>query len=138
MVVPYTSHLGQVALNEEALARARRLGNNVGKALKMPVSKVDYVGDEYWTCPLCHQKLLKVQGKLVECPICDVKGNIKLIGGEIKVIFSNEDLKKYRWGPDGLKRHREAMKMSDEIIRKKQAEIKEKIKKYEDYEPTSS
>jgi multimeric flavodoxin WrbA len=137
MVVPFTSHLGQVVLNDEALARARRLGNNVGKASKMPAAEVDYVGDERWTCPLCRQNLLKVSGKFVECPICDVRGNIQIKGDEINVIFSETDLQKYRWGPDGLKRHAQAMKMSDTIFKKRQTEIKDKLRKYENYEPSS-
>jgi multimeric flavodoxin WrbA len=135
MLLPFTSHLGQVVLNEAAIARARRLGINVGQALKMPGIEVPYAGDEHWTCPLCRQNLLKVRGKLVECPICDIRGRIEIKGDALKVIFTEEDLKTYRWGPEGLKLHQKAMKMSDVIFKEKQTEIKEKLKKYEAYNP---
>ena len=133
MVVTHTSYLGQVVLNDEAIARARRLGRNVGEAVNMPIVDVDYVGEEYWTCPLCYQNLLKVKGKQVECPICDVRGKIKIEGDEIKVVFSEEDLQTYRWGTQGLKRHGDILKVVNLVDEKAQAEIKEKAKKYESY-----
>ena len=139
MLLSYTSHLGQVVLNKEAIARARKLGENVGRAIKIPGNEVDYVGDEYWTCPICRQNLLRIRGKLVECPICDIKGRLEIKEGDIKVTFTEEDIQSYyRWGSEGLKRHGEAMKMSDDIFKEHQAEIKNLMVKYENYNPSSS
>ena len=136
MIVPFTSHLGQVVLNDKALERARKIGTNVGSAMKESDSIVEYHGDEYWACPMCHQNLLKVRGKYVECPICDIKGSIEVIGDEIRVNFTEEDLQQYRWGHESLSRHQKAMRMSDDIYRKHKTEIQEKMKKYEAYHPT--
>jgi hypothetical protein len=84
ILYPHTSLLGHVVLNDGAIARARKLGQNIGKAVQMPTEEVQYVGDEYWTCPICKQNLLKIRGKNVECPICDVRGKIEVKDDEIK------------------------------------------------------
>jgi multimeric flavodoxin WrbA len=136
MVLPFTSHLGQVVVDDKAIARARKLGLNIGQALKLPEDKVQYAGDDYWACPVCRQNLLQIRGKEVECPICAIKGKIEVKGGEIKAVFPANALKAYRWGPDGLKKHGADMKSSDVIFKEKQAEIKKRLKKYEAYNPT--
>jgi uncharacterized Zn finger protein (UPF0148 family) len=53
---------------------------------------VKYVGEEDWTCPICYQNLLKMPGKFVECPICDIKGTIEVKKGGIKVTFAEKDM----------------------------------------------
>jgi multimeric flavodoxin WrbA len=130
MLVEYIPRPGQVVLHEEALARARKLGHNVGEAMKMPIDKVKYVGDEEETCPLCHSNLLSVRGKEVECPICDIRGKIDTSGKKIKVIFSDEELQKTRWGPWGSKRHDNAIIEGHNIFNEKRDLIREKLEKY--------
>jgi multimeric flavodoxin WrbA len=116
MLLSYTSHLGQVVLNKKAIARARKLGKNVSRAIKTNGDAADYVGDEYWTCPICYQNLLKIRAKQVECPICDIKGKIEVQDDDIKITFAEEDIRlDYRWGEKGLERHAEGMKWSDDI-----------------------
>ena len=46
MSVIWTSRPDQVVLNDDAIARARKLGSNVGKAIKMPAGKMKYLGNE--------------------------------------------------------------------------------------------
>jgi hypothetical protein len=134
MLLSYTSHLGQVVLNKKAIARARKLGKNVSRAIKTNGDAADYVGDEYWTCPICYQNLLKIRGKQVECPICDIKGKIEVQDDDIKITFAEEDIRlDYRWGEKGLERHAEGMKWSDDIYKKHKAKIKNLMKKYENY-----
>jgi uncharacterized Zn finger protein (UPF0148 family) len=42
-------------------------------------------------CPACHSDLLTVtNGNLIECPICDINGNIKVDSDEIAVTFSEK------------------------------------------------
>jgi multimeric flavodoxin WrbA len=137
MVVTYHVGPGAVVLDEKSLARARRLGRSVGEALKLPAGELKYVGDEYWTCPICRQNLLKVRGKFVECPICDIQGTIQVKEGGIKVTFTEEGMRPYRWGPEGSKRHGEGTRKGHATYREKQAEIKEKLKKYEGQIPAT-
>ena len=90
--ISYYRTKSKVVSNEKAIARARKLGRNVVEALKMPANEVKYVGEEYWTCPICYQNLLKMPGKFVECPICDIKGTIEVKKGGIKVTFAEKDM----------------------------------------------
>jgi hypothetical protein len=132
MFLPFTATLGQVVLNKEAMARARKLGRNIGKAMKMPYDEVKYVGEamkvsdaevkylsetmempedyikrvvrEEDHCPICHSNLLQLRGKYVWCAVCDVKGNIKIVGDKITVTYDEEELKQVRGGAiDGAK-----------------------------------
>jgi len=74
--------------------------------------------------------LLKVQGKFVECPICDIKGNIGIKGDKIRIIFDEEQLQKSRWGEWGDKRHLAAIMRYHQEYEEKKQEIKERLQKY--------
>jgi multimeric flavodoxin WrbA len=138
LLVTHTSYRGIVVLDKETVARAHRLGINVAKAINMPPDQVKYLGDEYAACPICQQNLLRIRGSSVECPICDVRGKLEIKGDTIKVIFTEEDLKTYRWGSQGLERHSKILKTVNTVDPVKKAEIKEQVKKYADYKSYSS
>jgi uncharacterized Zn finger protein (UPF0148 family) len=133
MLFEYIGLSGVVVLHEDALARARKLGHNVGKAMKMPIEKVKYVGDEEETCPMCHSNLLSVRGKEVECPYCDIRGNIDTSGKKLKVIFSEEELKKTRFGPWGTKRHNDAIIEGRKIFNENRDLVRDKLEKYKNF-----
>jgi multimeric flavodoxin WrbA len=133
MLVEYVPRPGQVVLREEALARARKLGRNVGEAMKMPINKVKYVGDEEETCPVCHSNLISVRGKEVECPICDIRGKIDISGKKIKVIFEESELQKTRFSPWGTKRHDDAITKGHKIFDENRDLVREKLEKYRTY-----
>ncbi len=137
MLVTHTVRPGQAVLNDEAISRANKLGRNVVEALKLPENEVKYVGQEYATCPLCHQNLLKIRGKFVECPICDIQGNIEITDDGIKVTFPEDKFKTHHWGPEGLKRHSSIINESSRIYKERFAEVKEKLKKYEAHIPAT-
>ena len=161
MFLPFTASLGQVALNKEAMARARKVGLNVGKAMLMPYDKVDYVGDgmkisdaeikylgetmempeDYirWVleeedhCPICHSNLLQIRGRHVRCALCDVKGNIEIVNNKIKITYDEEELKKVRSGPFEQERHHYLVTHSMKLYTEKKDEIKKLTQKYMDY-----
>jgi multimeric flavodoxin WrbA len=133
MLVEYVTRPAQVLLREEALARAKKLGHNVGEAMKMPFEKVKYVGDEEEACPVCHQNLLSIRGKEVECPICDIRGTIDTSGKKLKVIFSDEQLQKQRFGPWGQKRHHDAITEHHKIFNENRDLVRERLEKYKDF-----
>lgn len=133
LLFPYTSFLGAVVLNDEAIARSHKLGKNVAEAVLLPPDQVKYLGDEYSVCPICRQNLLRINGSVVECPICDIQGKLEIQDGEIKVVFTEENLKSYRWGPQGLERHGKLMRTANTVSPEKRSEIQEKVKKYAEY-----
>jgi multimeric flavodoxin WrbA len=137
MLVTFTCYHGDVLLNDDAIARARRLGRNIGKAMSMPFNEVKYVGEEEETCPVCHSNLLTVRGKFVECPICDIKGSIELKGDKLTVTYTEEQLqRKIRSTPEFEDWHAERILQLRQKYEEHKLEIKEKMKKYKAYKPT--
>ena len=76
---------GQVLLDDDALQRARLLGENVVKAIRTPFESVQFMGDEKlgW-CPVCHSNVLSLGephwndgGFTIECPICHCGGDLE-------------------------------------------------------------
>jgi multimeric flavodoxin WrbA len=161
MFLPFTAALDQVVLNKGAMARARKLGRNVGRAMTMPSDKVKYVGEamkvsdaemkylsetmempeDYirWVmeeedrCPICHSDLLQLRGKYVRCAMCDVKGNITIVGDKITITYDEEELKKVRSGPIEGARHMHLIKHSMKLYSEKKEAIRELAQKYMEY-----
>jgi multimeric flavodoxin WrbA len=134
MLVPYIPRPGQVLLHDDAITRAGRIGHNVVEALNMPYSEVEFQsGEEAETCPLCHNNLLKVKGKFVECPICDIKGTIETRGRKVMVIFEEKALRKSRYGTWGTKRHDDAVAKGHKEYYDRKPDIDEKLKKYKSH-----
>lgn len=131
MLVTYEHGLAQVVLNDKAIRKARKLGINVAEALNKPSEEVKYLGDEPWICPICRQNLLRVRGKFVEYPICDIKGVPEITEDGLKVSFSEDALKEYRFSDEGHKRHIHGMQKGNDICMKKSDKIIKRVKKYE-------
>ncbi len=123
MLVNFEAPFGSVAVNDKLLERAKKLGRNVAEAMKMPIAKVEYLSEEPWACPICRQNLLIIRGDKVECSICDVRGTIEKKGGKLVVTFKDEDLKTYRWGPEGCKRHGRVIMEQNPAYKKNLPEI---------------
>lgn len=138
MLVTYVPSPGHVLLREEALARARSLGRNVGEAMNLPPDQVKYVGQEEEICPLCHSNLLQVRGKSVVCPICDIEGKLELGGDRVSVAFSEEQLQKSRWGVWGRKRHHDEIMQGHREWNERKQETTERAEKYKSYKPEVS
>lgn len=127
---------GHVVLNDEAMARARKLGRHVAEALSKPNKEAKWMGDEQGTCPVCHSNLLTVPKKNpVECAICGIRGEIKVEGDDITVTFSEEEQKRARLTIAGKLEHFHEIgnnyKMS--AGRDDLDQIPVRLKKYEGY-----
>ena len=136
MQVLGVSRWGHVVLNDEAVARARKLGHNVAQAMGKSEKEVRWMGDEPGTCPVCHSNLLTVTKKNpIECAICGIKGEIKVEGDDIFVTFSEEEQKKARLTVAGKVEHYHEIRDSFRIAaaRKDLDQIPERLKKYEGY-----
>ena len=135
MLVTHAVRPGQVVLNQEAITRARGLGHRVGGALKSPTNELKVVLEEDETCPLCHSNLLKVRGKLVECPICDIRGNIEIQEDRIRVVFDDNELEKSRWGAWRTGKHDDRITKGHREYEERKQEIEEKLGKYKAHKP---
>ncbi len=104
-----------------AVERAKQMGRNVAQALNMPIEEVKYVGEEAGVaCPQCHCNILVVPENLpyVGCPICWIRGTVKVDKGQMKVEWAMDDLKLQRFSSEGLKHH---MEYTSEIHRQRTA-----------------
>jgi len=136
MQVLGVSRWGHVVLNDEAMARARRLGRNVAEAMGKSEKEVRWMGDEPGTCPVCHSNLLTVPKKNpVECAICGIRGEIKVEGDDISVTFSEEEQKRARLTVAGKLEHYLEIRDNFRIAaaRKDLDQIPERLKNYEGY-----
>ena len=103
----------RVLVQEDYLARARRLGRNVAEAVLKPIEEVTFMGDEQPTaCPVCHCDVLQVPDRLpnVVCPVCDVHGVLTGQGENMKVVWNEEDAKYPRFSPRGVSVHLDEIK----------------------------
>lgn len=130
---------GQVLLDEEAIKRARRLGCNVAEAMNKPISEVKFMGDDPGMCPVCHSNLLLVKKTLpVECPICGIRGTLRVEGNEVTVIFEEGELKKSLLSLEGRAPHfTQEIPKNMEAYERRKDEIRKKVEKYKSYKSYS-
>ena len=106
----------QCLLDDELIARAHKLGENIIKAVKTPVEKRGWLGDEDmgW-CPNCHSNAL-VLGEPqwdglhypIECQVCGAGGNLeKTEDGKWKFVIQEDGLLKDRTTVEGRAKHLE-------------------------------
>jgi len=137
MQTNFVTRPGAVLMEDKYLKRARQLGQNVAKAMMMPIEEVKFVGEETEaSCPVCHCNVLKVPGKLsdVYCPVCWVHGTIYADGNQLKVKWNEEDAKHPRFSEQGIGTHLELIKnLHKKFFTEDQDKVKERIKKYTSY-----
>jgi len=88
-------------------------------------------------CAYCHSDLLKVDKEgNVYCPQCNVRADVEVENGKLKVRFTEQELEKSRWAPYGQKLHMDnigkghakAAKGADQIRENFTANYKELVK----------
>ena len=127
---------GHVVLNDEAMARARKLGRHVAEAMGKPNKEAKWMGDEEGTCPVCHSNLLTVPKKNpVECAICGIRGEIRVEGDEIIVTFSEEEQRRARLTIAGKLEHIHEIRENFRTAAQRDDlhQIPIRLKKYEGY-----
>ena len=113
---------GEILFDEEAMDRCHK----DGKLLAARASQ--YKGEE-GVCPVCHNKIVEIDGLTVRCPICNIKGHIVIEDGKLGVKF--EEPENHRWTPENFKEHFENNVLpSGPRYLKLREQIKEKSKKY--------
>jgi multimeric flavodoxin WrbA len=142
---------GAVVLDEEAIKRARRVGRHVGEAMgklsgkswgvdmldnvaKESIHRLEWMGDEPGTCPVCHTDIMMVgKNSPIECALCGIKGDIKVVRGKITVVFSEEEQKKSRLTIEGKRLHQIEIQNVSKAFAPRRAEVPKKLEKYKSY-----
>ena len=125
-----------VLLRDDLIARARKLGRNVATALNKPIEEVEYMGDDPGTCPYCHSDLLTIlKNRTAQCPICGIKGEMRIVDDELIVVWNEDDIKHIRWESMGMGRHFNDIKENHCKFAEGKDLVKEKIAKYKSFAP---
>lgn len=98
--------VGAIVLEEDMMARVRKLGENVADALirKANGEAPVYCGDQ-GICPDCHSVFLEKRADGWYCPQCLTKATLTMENGEMKAAFTPEERAKNRWSPWGQELH---------------------------------
>ncbi len=126
---------GHVLLKEDVLARAGKLGRNVARAMSVPSEQVGWMGDEPGLCPVCHSNLLEVDGSLprVTCPICNIKGIVRVDGDAATVAWDEGWRESRRWGEQDLVEHIAEIEKTQQEFFQNEPEVKRRKEKYGAY-----
>jgi multimeric flavodoxin WrbA len=97
---------GQVVMQPDVLARARRLGDAVAANIGKGEGETTWHGDQQGTCPVCHGDLMVIRdGSTIECAICGIEGTLQPQGGGLRAVFSPEEQAKSRLTMAGKRIH---------------------------------
>jgi len=125
--------LSEAPLIQDALEKSRDLGKQVVRAIQ--TGDTSFQGEE-GICPICHDRNIRILKDMetVECPVCAVRGSLKIEDGKIRVVFSPEAIARHRWTVENLQRHFSYhLKPSKDFFIKTKAQRKEMAQKYKDY-----
>ncbi len=129
----HTQAMNEVVLYDKALARARKMGEEVAKAVK--TGDVSYRG-EPGICPICQDRVLRIMrdDETVECGVCGIRGKIAVEGGKIKVHFDKDGILDHRFTQENIYRHfTYHIKPSKDYFNRTRDTTKEKRERYRDY-----
>ncbi len=132
-LVTYSARPGQVLMDDTAIAYARTLGRRVGEAMRTPIETVKYLGEGEEACPLCHSNLLRLRGKFVECPLCEIRGRIELKDDRLSIVYDEKELERWRWGDEATRKHLDEIAETRRKYEEHLPEIKKRIEKYKSY-----
>jgi multimeric flavodoxin WrbA len=106
----------QCLLNDEMIARAKKVGENIMTALATPIEERKWLGDEDmgW-CPNCHSNALILGEKQwdglhypIECQVCGAGGSLeKTADNKWKFIIQEDGLIRDRTTVEGRAKHLE-------------------------------
>jgi multimeric flavodoxin WrbA len=125
--------LSEAPLIQDALEKSRNLGKQVVKAIQ--TGDTSFQGEE-GICPICHDRNIRILKDMetVECPVCAVRGSLKIEDGKIKVIFTPEAVSRHRWSVENLQRHFSYhLKPSKDFFIKTKTPRKEMALKFKEY-----
>lgn len=118
----------------EEMERMDQMAKNVMDALDAIEKKDDkesgrWRGESEGACPVCHQSVFRVHPKsnLVECAICGINGQVRLISGMPEYVFPEEEIARSRMLYAGKLEHRN--EIANGAITQKKVENLAELKK---------
>lgn len=123
MLVEFVPAAGAVALKEEALERAYKLGQNLAGVMAKDPGIDCYVGDAEEVCPICHGDHLQLRKGRWICPACDIEARVTEENGKVKIEWI-DGYEKCRWSDYGEKLHLDGIRAGHKAV----AENKERVK----------
>ncbi len=133
----HTQAMNEVVLYDKALAKARKMGREVAKAVK--TGDVSYRG-EPGICPICQDRVLRIMrdNETVECGVCGIRGKIAVEGGKIRVHFDKDGISDYRFTQENIYRHfTYHIKPSRDYFNRTRDTTKAKRERYREYPKTN-
>jgi multimeric flavodoxin WrbA len=96
--------VGEASADRLALDRARVIGKELADA--MVSNDHSYRGDP-GICPVCHERDVRIMSdnKTVECPICGIRGAMRIEDGSINVDFPPGQPDWHRFSQESIYRH---------------------------------
>jgi multimeric flavodoxin WrbA len=139
MMASRVARPGQVLLKPDLIARARKVGANLAKAMKMPYDQVHWLGDPGW-CPVCHSNVM-IQGQPqwdgkrydIECGMCGAGGALVNENGSSRFVVAENGLEKCRIYSEGRQNHFYEIQQTHGEAFKNKDKIKELNEKYRTY-----
>ncbi len=100
--------------NEVVMKKMNNVGKNIVAALSATTEeeRTKWRGDHEGVCPVCHCDMLEVthKGLEVECPVCGIAGELKVVNNEIKVHFPDSEIARSRMTYAGKLEHSNEIK----------------------------
>ena len=131
----FVPSVGAVVLEDDIMARMRKFGENIAHALliKEKGEKPAYAGVP-GVCPDCHGNMLEIRKDGVYCPQCMTKAKLSLMGDELSVEFTEEEMAKNRWSKWGQDLHDNNIRKGHMKAAQNKEKIAEKRKEYAAYD----
>jgi len=133
----HTQAINEVVLYDRALAKARKMGREVARAVK--TGNTSYLG-EPGICPVCQDRVIRIlrDDKTVECGVCGIRGKIVVQEGKIRVHFGEDAILNQRFTMENIYRHfTYHIKPSRDYFTRTRDITKEKRERYREYLKTS-
>lgn len=133
----------QCLTNDEMIARARKIGENIMKAVATPAAERKWLGDEDmgW-CPNCHSNALILGERQwdglhfpIECQVCGAGGTLEQTeDSKWKFVIQEDGLSRDRFTVEGRAKHLDEIKNTEVLgfykDPKKMELVKTRIEKY--------
>lgn len=130
---------GNILLHEDQIQRARKMGENIAKANRMPVEQRTWLGNpDDGLCPNCHSSLVYPGDKHwdgiefpFECAVCGAGGNlVREEDGSFRFVIAENGLVRDRNVNESRAEHLNEIIQTRIDFMKRQGEIQETYAKY--------
>lgn len=112
--------------DNERIEKMKTSGKHLAKVLK--TGKAEYIGPNGY-CPVCHNSTMVLHEKnQIECAVCGIKGSISVEEGNIKTMFSQEEIESSHYYDAGKENHYQDLLNFGNIIKNMDMEELKKIR----------